>query len=62
MAADKDHRRILIEQQLAAITTALGRLDNDEYGYCLKCGEELTPRRLDHNPAVTTCIDCPRGA
>ncbi|MHB9880578.1 TraR/DksA family transcriptional regulator [Pacificimonas sp. ICDLI1SI03] len=62
MAADKDHRRILIEQQLSAITTALRRLDNDEYGYCLKCGAEIAPRRLDHNPAVTTCIDCARGA
>jgi DnaK suppressor protein len=40
---------------------ALGRLDAGEFGFCDACGEEIAPRRLEHNPAITRCIDCARG-
>ena len=43
-----------------AIQAALKRIDEDEYGYCLTCGEDIAPERLEHNPAVTTCIACAR--
>jgi DnaK suppressor protein len=42
----------------SAIDTALRRIDEDEFGYCLRCGEDIAPARLEHNPAVTTCIEC----
>ncbi|MGZ8284898.1 MAG: TraR/DksA family transcriptional regulator [Allosphingosinicella sp.] len=43
-----------------AIEAALRRIDEGEYGYCLTCGEEIAPARLEHNPAATACIRCAR--
>jgi len=37
---------------------ALARLDNDEYGICCRCGEEIAPERLQHEPATPFCVDC----
>lgn len=48
------------QAQRAAIAAALARIDEGEYGYCLRCGEEIGPKRLEHNPAASTCIDCAR--
>lgn len=48
------------QAQRSAIDAALSRIEAGEYGYCLKCGEEIAPARLDYNPAVATCIDCAR--
>ncbi|PIW54077.1 MAG: molecular chaperone DnaK [Sphingomonadales bacterium CG12_big_fil_rev_8_21_14_0_65_65_10] len=42
----------------AAIDAALKRIDLGEYGYCLKFGEDIASARLEHNPAVSICIDC----
>ena len=44
-----------------ALDAALARLDAGEFGYCDECGEQIPPRRLEHNPAITLCIDCARG-
>jgi DnaK suppressor protein len=44
-----------------ALSAALARLDSGEYGYCDACGEAIATRRLEHNPAITLCIDCARG-
>lgn len=44
-----------------ALVAALARLETGDFGYCDDCGEEIDPRRLEHNPAVTRCIDCARG-
>ena len=57
MALAQARRR---QSERAAIDAALRRLDDDEYGYCLKCGEDIAPARLEHNPSVTTCIACAR--
>lgn len=37
---------------------ALGRLDNDDFGFCEDCGEAISPRRLACNPVVDCCIAC----
>ena len=39
---------------------ALRRLDEDEFGYCLACGERISLQRLEIDPAVTLCVDCQR--
>jgi DnaK suppressor protein len=57
MALAQARRR---QTERAAIDAALRRLDEGEFGYCLKCGDEIAPARLEHNPAVTTCIECAR--
>ena len=51
----KEQRRA---KRLAILAAALKRMDEDEFGYCLKCGEDIPPARLDVDPAVTLCIDC----
>jgi len=33
-------------------------MDEDEFGYCVSCGDDIAPARLDNNPAVPTCITC----
>ena len=51
----KEERRA---QRLAILTAALKRMDDGEFGYCLKCGEDIPSSRLDVDPAVTLCVDC----
>lgn len=58
MALAQQRRR---QSELAAINSAVRRLEEGEFGYCIKCGEEIAPERLEHNPAVATCIECARG-
>jgi DnaK suppressor protein len=46
------------ERELVAIKAALARMENDEYGECLHCGEEISIARLRANPVATLCIEC----
>lgn len=55
MALAQARRR---QAERSAIDAALRRIDEDEFGYCLKCGENIAPARLEHNPSVSTCIKC----
>ena len=55
MAQASQQRR---EQTLRRIEAALQRLEEDEYGYCLDCGEPINPKRLEFDPTVELCIDC----
>lgn len=55
MALATERRR---KAELARVIGALERLDCNEFGYCEICGEEIAPARLEHVPAVTTCIGC----
>ncbi|MEO0730333.1 MAG: TraR/DksA family transcriptional regulator [Pseudomonadota bacterium] len=57
MALATDRQR---DVELAQIEAALTRLDDGDYGYCVRCDEPIAPRRLELNPAVPTCIDCAR--
>lgn len=55
MALEASRRRQL---QLHKIKHALNRVENGEFGYCVKCGEEIDHRRLDFDPANSHCIEC----
>ncbi|TPG39481.1 conjugal transfer protein TraR, partial [Sphingomonas koreensis] len=57
MAMAQQRRR---QSEQIAIDAALKRIDADEYGYCLTCGDEIAEARLLNAPAVTQCIDCAR--
>jgi len=48
-------------QMKSRILTALARMDADEYGYCLSCGEEIAQKRLELDPTHATCISCASG-
>lgn len=47
--------------EITAAKAVLARITEGEFGYCMECGEDIAPKRLDHNPTVATCITCARG-
>lgn len=55
MALEAARRR---KQELGQIKAALIRIENDEFGYCASCGEEIAAGRLTVNPIVRHCIQC----
>lgn len=40
------------------IKKALDRIENDTFGICEKCGEDITLKRLKARPVTTQCIEC----
>lgn len=44
--------------KLLAIEAALERLQEKEFGYCIKCGDEITLKRLELDPTVAMCLNC----
>ena len=51
---NRDRERKLIKK----INVTLLHIENDEYGYCNLCGEEIGLNRLLARPTATLCIDC----
>ena len=49
-------------EEIKRIGAALARIEADEFGLCVECGEPIQPGRLDHDPAVALCIDCAEDA
>jgi len=49
-------------EMVAAITAALARLDEGDYGRCQECGEEICEKRLHALPFATCCKDCQEAA
>ena len=48
-------------QRLAMLAAALRRMEEDEFGYCLSCGDDIAAARLVADPAATLCVDCQRA-
>ena len=46
------------EEGLRKISSALSRIESDDYGYCLRCDELISVARLEVDPAVSLCIRC----
>jgi DnaK suppressor protein len=44
--------------EISRIVNALKRLDDDEYGTCVQCDEDISVKRLEIDPAATHCIKC----
>ncbi len=44
--------------QIKDIRAALKRLDDQSYGVCLTCGDDINPRRLEVLPAAPLCTSC----
>jgi len=40
------------------IKEALERIENDTYGICETCGEDISLKRLKARPVTTQCIKC----
>ncbi len=45
-------------RQLDLVNEAIERLDDDEYGICQNCEEEINPKRLAAVPWARYCLDC----
>src|SRR5262249_12478741 len=41
-----------------AARRALARLEDGEFGYCMDCGEEISPKRLAAVPWAECCVEC----
>lgn len=50
--------RELLVERVNALTAALERLNDGEYGTCVECGEDIAPARLQALPEVQTCVRC----
>ena len=46
------------QKRLRDIDSALRRIDQEGFGECGECGEDINPQRLAVNPAAQRCIDC----
>ncbi|MCB9989528.1 MAG: TraR/DksA C4-type zinc finger protein [Rhodospirillales bacterium] len=55
MAKETERRRAIERQRIDA---ALKRMEDGDYGYCVKCDEEIVAARLNLDPATPTCINC----
>ena len=58
MASAQSRRRAA---ELKRIRAALARFEEDEFGHCRECGEEIALRRLELDPATPFCVACARG-
>jgi DnaK suppressor protein len=44
--------------KMLQIDLALKRIEENDYGYCQECGEEIADARLEVDPAALLCIGC----
>ena len=58
MALEQERRR---EIEIKRINATLVRISEGEYGFCLKHGEGITPKRLEFDPSTPMCVDCASG-
>lgn len=44
--------------EIRLIDGALERIDRQEYGVCIDCGNPIPERRLEHFPYAARCVAC----
>jgi len=45
-------------QKIRDIDAALERVEAGEYGVCMRCEEEISPRRMEVRPFSRYCVEC----
>lgn len=58
MALAQERRR---KNERLAIDAALARIEANEFGYCITCGDEISEARLGTNPTIVKCLECASG-
>jgi DnaK suppressor protein len=53
-----DHLNSRLRDRLTKINEALQKIEDNTYGLCDDCGEEISEKRLLLNPYFITCISC----
>ncbi len=46
------------ESRVIAIKQALKRYEDGDYGFCVMCEEQIPNKRLNFDPAISTCLEC----
>jgi DnaK suppressor protein len=46
------------DNEILRINAALQRIPEDEYGYCLNCGDDIAEQRLELDPSTALCNKC----
>jgi len=44
--------------EMHKLQQALNRMDRQEYGFCLTCGDGIPAKRLAADPATPNCLHC----
>ncbi|NNG04407.1 MAG: TraR/DksA family transcriptional regulator, partial [Inquilinus sp.] len=57
MSIEAERRR---QVEMRRIEAALVRIDDGEYGDCVRCGESIEEGRLKADPATPLCLACAR--
>lgn len=52
--ANRDQASAILKQIIASLV----RVKNDEYGFCLECGEPIAYARLQVQPYAANCLGC----
>ncbi len=55
MQLETERRRAV---EIQRIDSALQRIDEGEFGYCVSCGVDIELKRLKNDPTTPTCFDC----
>ena len=43
---------------LSKVKKAIDRIDDESYGICDDCGDDISTERLEARPVTTLCIEC----
>ncbi|MEL7114363.1 MAG: TraR/DksA C4-type zinc finger protein [Pseudomonadota bacterium] len=57
-----EHLGLNGQDEIRMIEAALARMDAGEYGFCVQCGNEILPERLDVLPFTPLCRVCANKA
>lgn len=55
MLVEADRRRA---QEIRRIDASLQRIDEDDYGMCEECGQNIARARLEYDPSTLYCVEC----
>ena len=61
---DKEMSIAKLERQKLRIKQfeeVLKNLENEDFGVCIDCGEDIEFKRLQSNPTVKKCFECMKG-
>ena len=58
MAQAQQRRRDVLKSSLIS---ALQRLEDEEFGCCVDCGDEVEEARISASPVIMKCMSCLKG-
>jgi len=56
-----DSGRQILQTRLRKIDDALDRVMSGSYGYCSRCGHAIDSTRLETDPTLALCRECPES-